>query len=80
MSIFNLEPQVDWISADAPPKSGDRVYVRHDRCTYPNIEKFGSYRDGVWTCECAFIDPKSMEIVFEPTHWAPIPFTDAIAA
>jgi hypothetical protein len=54
---------------ETAPKDGTWVRVRHELGTYGTGETIGRWSGSEWQCSEFFIDPHSMRMYRQPTHW-----------
>ena len=55
------------------PKDGTRIQVFHELDPYSEQNDVTAvWEDGQWACSEWFIDPRTMYLYKQPTHWAPL--------
>ena len=60
---------------ETAPMDGTRIRVFHE--LDPSRERVtGAWNGEKWACSEWFIDPQTMYLYKQPTHWQPVPIQD----
>jgi hypothetical protein len=60
----------EWLTMDSAPKDGTRIRVKHELGTYGTGDTTAVWDGERWMCTEFFIDPHTMRMYRQPTHWA----------
>jgi hypothetical protein len=66
----------EWFNMNSAPKDGTRIRVMHELATYHSDVVTAVWDGERWSCSEFFIDPGTMFMYKQPTHWTPLSVSD----